>query len=206
MENQAGVDNTREALKGKRIVVINNDDDFAYTLKHMVGSLGATAEVVHYSKYEVSDDNSDLVIVGPGPGDPNDMENPKMKKLSGIVSELKQSGKKFFAECLGHQMLCRELDMELNKKDDPSQGVQKMITYFGTRERVGFYNSFAAQYQDIPDVEMAYDRESGEVHAMRNSHFASFQFHADSILSTNGFKLFGDTMEGLVTGDWRTAA
>ena len=207
MEDQSDIDNTREALVGKKITIINNEDDFAYTLKHMCRSLGAEAQVVHYSLYEVgADKQSDLVIVGPGPGDPNNMDDPKMKKLSGIVSELKSSGKKFFAECLGHQMLCRELGMDLRKKDDPSQGVQKTITYYGERQRVGFYNSFAAQYEDLPDVEMAYDRESGEVHAMRNSHFASTQFHPDSLLTTNGFMLFGDTMEGLMTGNWQAAA
>jgi phenazine biosynthesis protein phzE len=205
METQEHVDNTRDALKDKKITIINNEDDFVYTLKHMVKSLGATADVVKYSDYEVAGDNSDLVIVGPGPGDPNDMDNPKMAKLSRIVSELKSLGKKFFAECLGHQMLCRELGMELNKKDDSSQGVQASIDYFGERERVGFYNSFAAQYEKIADVDMAYDKESGEVHAMRNSHFASMQFHPDSLLSTNGFKLFGDTMEGLVTDNWNSS-
>ena len=127
------------------------------------------------------------------------MNNPKMARLSRIVSELKSSGKKFFAECLSHQMLCRELGLKINKKDDPSQGVQKVIDYFdGEKQRVGFYNSFAAQYEEIADVEMAYDQNSGEVHAMRNSHFASFQFHADSIFSTDGFKLFGDTLEDLM--------
>ena len=197
MEDQSDVDNTRPELVGKKIAIINNEDDFAYTLKHMCRSLGADAEVVNFLDYEVSGDSSDLVIVGPGPGDPNNMDDPKMKKLSGVVGELKSSGKKFFAECLGHQMLCRELGMDLRKKDEPAQGVQTMIDYFGERERVGFYNSFAAQYENIPDVEMSYDRSSGEVHAMRNSHFASTQFHPDSLLTTNGFKMFGDTMERL---------
>jgi phenazine biosynthesis protein phzE len=53
---------------------------------------------------------------------------------------------------------------------------------------VGFYNTFAAQapVKRIPGIDVSADPGTGEVHAVRGRRFAGVQFHAESILTSNG--------------------
>lgn len=197
-ENQEGVDNTLEAVRGKTITIVDGGDNFCHTLKHMMSSMGAIVRVVRYDEYDCASDSADLVVVGPGPGNPNDEHHPKMEKLRLVVRELRASGKKFLAVCLGHQILSRELGLEVSCQETPSQGVQEEIDLFGERQRVGFYNTFSAHHQEIPGVEMSYDERSGRVHALRTDQFESFQFHPESILSKNGFRILGETLTRLL--------
>jgi len=190
-ENQAGKDMTVEEIRGKRITIIMSDDDFAHTLGHMMGRMGADVSVRHYSGYDATKDSADLVVVGPGTGDPNNLNDPKMRSLAAILIDLEHSGRPFMAVCLGHQLLCKLKGMSVERKADPSQGVQRREKLFGeeTEEPVGYYNAFAAKYRDIPGVEISYDPETGEVHALRGKNFASFQFHPESVLTKNGFEI-----------------
>ena len=199
LEDQEGVNNTLEAVQGKAITVIDNEDDFCHTLKHMMTSMGAIVRVVSLDTYDCASDDADLVVVGPGPGDPNNKQNPKMQKLSRVVRELRASGKKFLAVCLGHQILSRELGMEVVRQETPTQGVRKQIDLFGEQQLVGFYNTFSARHQEVPGVEVAYDRESQCVHALRGDQFASFQFHPESVLTKNGFQILGETLTRLLS-------
>jgi len=198
-EDQERVDNRLEAVRRKRITVIDNEDNFCQTLKHMMTSMGAKVQVVSFKEYDCTSDNADLVVVGPGPGDPNDEDSSKMQQLRRVVHELRTSGKKFLAVCLGHQILCRELGMEVKQQETPSQGVQKEIDLFGERQRVGFYNTFSARRKKgIPGVRMSYDKGSKRVHALRNDQFASFQFHPESVLTKNGFQILGESLTRLL--------
>ncbi|MDD5041897.1 MAG: chorismate-binding protein [Candidatus Peribacteraceae bacterium] len=201
LEDQEGVDNTLEAVQGKTITIIDNEDDFCHTLKHMMTSMGAKVHVVSFQKYDCASDDAELVVVGPGPGDPNNEDDPKMQKLRSVVRELRRSGKKFLAVCLGHQILSRELGMEVARQKTPSQGIRKNINLFGERQLVGFYNTFSARRQkEIPGVQMSYDRKSQHVHALRGDQFASFQFHPESVLTENGFRILGQTLTRLLAG------
>ena len=67
-------------LAGKRVVVLDGEDDFVNMLRHVLGVLGLTSEVVRHEDYvDGALDGFDLVIVGPGPGDPRDDDDPKMR-------------------------------------------------------------------------------------------------------------------------------
>ena len=90
---------------------------------------------------------------------------------------------------------------DLQRRQEPNQGVQKQIDLFGAAERVGFYNTFAARaLQDrieIPEVgpiEISRDRETGEVHALRGPRFASMQFHPESVLTREGPRIIADLL------------
>jgi phenazine biosynthesis protein phzE len=64
--------------------------------------------------------------------------------------------------------------------------VQQSIDLFGRDEPVGFYNTFFATVTGQPPagVELA-TAQDGRVMATRSSHFYSFQFHVESVLTTN---------------------
>jgi phenazine biosynthesis protein phzE len=131
--------------------------------------------------------------MGPGPGDPGRYEQPKMRHLHTATGTLLARRRPFLAVCLSHQVLSLRLGLELRRRPVPNQGVQKEIDLFGRRERVGFYNTFAAhsgedkfEVDGVGLVEVSRDVDSGEVHALRGPHFASMQFHAESVLTQDG--------------------
>ena len=70
-------------LRGKHVVVLDGEDDFVNMLRHVLGVLGLTSSVIRHDEYDAAThdpvlDAADLVIVGPGPGDPRDEDDPKM--------------------------------------------------------------------------------------------------------------------------------
>ena len=171
-EDQEDADLSIEELHGVNITIIANGDDFCFTLRNMIVHMGANVNVVHYSEYEVAQDSSDLVIVGPGPGNPNNIGDEKMGRLHGIVQELRDSGKPMLGVCLGHQIICRQIGMDVAQKQNPSQGAWEQIDLFGHNQLVGFYNTFAAQNQEIDGVDVSFDESTNEVHAIQSDTYA----------------------------------
>src|SRR4051794_3916240 len=140
-------------LRGKSVVVLDGEDDFVNMLRHVLGVLGLTSSVVRYDDYaEGCLDGFDLVIVGPGPGDPRDDADPKMVTLRAATARLLDEGRPFLAVCLGHQALCHELGIPLAYKDIVFQGTQSPVEIDARTEPVGFYNTFVGRA--APDVEL----------------------------------------------------
>jgi phenazine biosynthesis protein phzE len=98
----------------------------------------------------------------------------------------------FVAVCLSHQVTSLRLGLPVHRCPAPNQGTRREIDLFGEREIVGFYNSFAARstVDAVDRIEVSRDQETGEVHALRGPHFATMQFHAESVLTRNGPRIF----------------
>lgn len=107
----------------------------------MIQSLGCEVNVVGYKEYEKQ--KQDILVFGGGPGNINDMDDPKMNRLREILAE--RGDTPLLGICLGCQAICQELDIEVKKLQTPLQGVQRdvCITPDGKTEKVGQYNSFA---------------------------------------------------------------
>lgn len=193
------------SLLGLKVLVVNAEDDFTAMIVQQLEALGLTSQV---ARYDVPYDPAgfDLVVMGPGPGDPRDLDDPKIAALNAATARLLHGRVPFLSVCLSHQVLSLRLGLELRRRDEPNQGVQRTIDLFGRPERVGFYNTFAAvsrvAHLDLPDggqVEVSQDPATGEVNALRGGHFASFQFHAESVLTVDGPRLFAAALKGVLT-------
>ncbi|MET9532433.1 anthranilate synthase family protein [Streptomyces sp. NPDC006649] len=190
-------------LTGLRVLVIDAEDTFTSMIRAQLRSLGLEVTVRRFDEpYSV--DGHDLVVMGPGPGDPCASADPKVAHLEATMRELLHAGRPFLAVCLSHQVLSRLLGLDLVRKDVPHQGLQREIDLFGRKEHVGFYNTFAAHStRDVIEaphascVEVSRDRDTGEVHALRAPRFASVQFHAESVLTRNGPRIVGELLAGL---------
>ncbi|MEE1782387.1 anthranilate synthase family protein [Streptomyces sp. SP17BM10] len=188
-------------LIGRRVLIVDAEDTFTSMIGHQLGAMGLEVTVRRFDEPYDTDDH-DLVVMGPGPGDPRDTGHPKIAHLRAAVSRLLREQRPFLAVCLSHQVLSTLLGLELARRDVPNQGVQKEIDLFGAPERVGFYNTFAARSDDDkithPEfgvVELSRDAATGEVHALRGRGFASMQFHAESVLTRDGVRI----VAGLLT-------
>ncbi|MEV4441597.1 anthranilate synthase family protein, partial [Streptomyces sp. NPDC049577] len=188
---------TEPVLAGRRVLVVDAEDTFTSMIDHQLRAMGLTVTVRRFDEpYDF--EGYDLVVMGPGPGDPREGDHPKIAHLHGAVRTLLAERRPFLAVCLSHQVLSLQLGFELARREVPNQGVQKEIDLFGSRERVGFYNTFAARSADdkaecegVGVVEVSRDPLTGEVHALRGPHFASMQFHAESVLTQDGPRIVG---------------
>jgi phenazine biosynthesis protein phzE len=193
------------ALKGKSVVILDGEDDFVNMLRHVLGVLGMNSTVVRHDEYvDGVLDEHDLVIVGPGPGDPRDDDDPKMATIRAAVDVLLAQRRPFLAVCLGHQALCHRLGIALTFKDIVFQGTQSPVSIAGRTERVGFYNTFVGRLRDgqtLPDgVTVEADALTGDVHVVRGPHYRGIQFHAESILTENGYDLIHHLVREILAG------
>ncbi|MGH3347013.1 MAG: anthranilate synthase family protein, partial [Nocardioides sp.] len=207
LADQAGAPSD-PALRGKHVRIIDGEDEFVNMLRHVLGVLGLTSDVVRHDELEPDVegsldrfiDGADLVIVGPGPGDPRDGDDPKMATLRAAVGRLLEREHPFLAVCLGHQALCHHLGLDLGYKDIVFQGTQSPVSIDGRTEQVGFYNTFVARAAgDLPTgVSVEADPDSRDVHLVRGPHFRGIQFHAESILTEHGYDLVHDLVRDLL--------
>ncbi|MEV0530026.1 anthranilate synthase family protein [Streptomyces sp. NPDC050439] len=191
-------------LAGRSVLVVDAEDTFTSMIGQQLRSLGLRVTIRRYDE-EYSFDGHDLVVMGPGPGDPQEAAHPKMRHLHTAVDTLLRERRPFFAVCLSHQVLGLRLGLPLRRRAVPNQGVQREIDLFGTAEHVGFYNTFALVSDDdlvIPDrvgpVRVSRDAATGEVHALRGENFASLQFHAESVLTRDGIRIIGTVLTDLL--------
>ena len=190
-------------LAGRTAIVLDAEDDFVTMLSHLLRVLGMEVTVLSHQEYEPGSlDGFDLVLLGPGPGDPRDRTDPKIAALGAAVDELLAERRPFLAVCLGHQILCDRLGLPLAYKDIVFQGTQTSVHILGRTESVGFYNTFVARVADrttLPaGVTVDVDADAGDVHLIRGPHFAGVQFHAESILTEHGYDLLRELVASLL--------
>jgi phenazine biosynthesis protein phzE len=192
-------------LAGRRALIVDAEDTFTSMIEHQMRSLGLNVSVRRFDE-PYTPNGYDIVVMGPGPGDPRDVANPKIAHLRGTIRRLLHEQRPFLAVCLSHQILCDLLGIQLVRREVPNQGLQKEIDLFGRRVLVGFYNTFAGHCErDVIAsaacgnlVEVSRDVSTGEVHALRSAGFQSMQFHAESVLTFDGVRIVRDMLADLL--------
>ena len=188
---------------GPRVLVVDAEDEFTWMMEHMLGAVGASVDVRPHDA-DLDPSEYALVVMGPGPGDPRRGEHPRIARMESLIRGLLAEGPPFIAVCLSHQILSRLLGLPVERRAVPNQGAQRTIDYFGEPARVGFYNSFAAVCDRDTlsvagdEVRVSRDPATGEVHALSGPRFRSAQFHAESVLSTDGERVFRSMLTDLL--------
>ncbi|MFK3985638.1 anthranilate synthase family protein [Micromonospora sp. NPDC050397] len=201
------------ALAGRRVLIIDGEDTFTGMLAHQLRALGLTVELRPWYDADLLGTGADpvgvggpadLVVVGPGPGDPGLLDDPKMATLRRLLTDLLGRERPTLAICLGHQLLSGLLGLRLHRREAPYQGLQREVDLFGTVRRVGFYSTFTALagtdelVTAYGPVEIARDAADGAVHALRGRSFAGVQFHPESVLSQDGLAVLGELLGRLL--------
>lgn len=191
-------------LAGRKVLIVDAEDTFTSMIYHQLQTLGM-AVTVHRFDEPYSFDGYDLIVMGPGPGDPRESDHVKIAHLRSAIRSLLDQRRPFLAVCLSHQVLSILLGFDLMRLPSPHQGLQKKIDLFGSYERVGFYNTFAAwsgedkvECPGVGLVEVSKDPQTGEVHALRGPGFASMQFHAESVLTEAGIRILSEFLSEVV--------
>ncbi|WP_416755822.1 anthranilate synthase family protein [Streptomyces sp. FW42] len=184
-----------DTLTGHALVV-DAEDTFTAMLAHVLRAAGLDVTVRRYDEpglREAALTHEGPLVLGPGPGDPSDTADPKMRFLRRLTAEVIAGNRHgVLGVCLGHELIAAELGLDIVRKEVPYQGAQTEIDLFGRPETVGFYNSFVAHCDDEAARELAAHgvevsrAANGEVHAVRGPGFAGVQFHPESVLSLDG--------------------
>ena len=180
---------------GLKAVVVDGEDTFTAMLRKQLEALGLSVEVRRYSE---PFDQADLLVMGPGPGDPRAVSDPKIAAMGTMIDRALDERRPMLAICLSHQLLALRLGFDLRRLDRPNQGVQRKIDLFGTGERVAFYNTFAAFDTGDTGVEVSRDERTGEVYALRGPRLAGLQFHPESIMTVDGTRLLTDAVRSVL--------
>ncbi|MEU2393672.1 anthranilate synthase family protein [Streptomyces sp. NPDC007369] len=191
-------------------LVVDGEDTFTAMLAHVLRAAGLSVTVRRFDEpglREAALAHGGPIVLGPGPGDPADASDPKMRLLRGLARELLAGHTGgLLGVCLGHELIAAELGLPLVRKAEPAQGAQVEVDLFGAREVVGFYNTFTAACDDGAEaelaahgVEVARDAATGEVHALRCAArgFAGVQFHPESVLTLRGAELLPALLSGV---------
>ncbi|WP_030291843.1 anthranilate synthase family protein [Streptomyces katrae] len=200
----------RPPARAGHALVVDGEDTFTAMLAHVLRVTGLEVTVRRYDDpglREAALSWTGPVVLGPGPGNPADAADPKMRMLRGLAGELLAGHRHgLLGVCLGHELLAAELGLRLVRKAEPAQGAQKRIDFFGREEVVGFYNTYTAHCPDAAaarlseqGVEVSRDAVTGEVHALRASAFAGVQFHPESILTLRGADLLRELLVEVTT-------
>ncbi|MGA5125834.1 anthranilate synthase family protein [Streptomyces pseudogriseolus] len=192
-----------EELTGHALVV-DAEDTFTAMLAHVLRAAGLEVTVRRYDEPGLREavlTHEGPLVLGPGPGDPSDTADPKMRFLRELTAEVLADGRHgVLGVCLGHELIAAELGLDIVRKEVPYQGAQTEIDLFGRPETVGFYNSFVAHCDEEAARELAAHgvevsrAANGEVHALRGPGFAGVQFHPESVLSLNGAAVVRELM------------
>lgn len=183
------------------VTLINNEDDFCLMLAHILKSMGCRTIVKDTFAYDPKSDDSDMVVVGPGPGDINDHKNKRMVRLRSILTDLKRNDKPLLGICLGHQALATLEGISVVQQKQSSQGMQRMVRVFDKDYRLGFYNSFSAVYSkdvaSMSHIKVDLD-DDGRIIAMQGPGFIGFQFHPESMMSEFGNDILAQALVRLL--------
>lgn len=181
-------------MLGRSAMVVDFEDQWTAMLAHQLRHLGMDVTVVRWEQF--TDCEADLLVCGPGPGDPRDLSDARIAFLDTVVRTRLSTGLPMLAVCLSHQVLARALGFDVVPLDRPQQGEQKVADVFGTPCTVGFYNAFVAR-GIVPGIDISADDMN--VNALRGNSFESVQFHPESVLSTDGIDLLSSAVHRLLT-------
>ena len=180
------------------ILLIDNYDSFSYNLFQLIGEIESDVVVFRNDKInlaEIEKLNPEAIILSPGPGKP---EN------AGICIDIV---KKFHDKipilgvCLGHQAICAAFGGKISHAKRLMHGKSSLISLnddeiFNKLDKkitVGRYHSLSLVKNTLPGELMVISKsmDDDEIMAIKHEKFNVYglQFHPESILTPDGFKI-----------------
>ncbi len=168
-----------------KIAFIDFQDSFSFNIVQSLMELGFEVKVYTYP-YHHEAWGYDLVVLGPGPGHPDEYSD-----VLPLIKERLESSKKIFGVCLGHQLIWRALDFPVVKSQIPLHGQKVKIkltsfwmNYLKLPEIVSVqrYNSLVVQIKEseVPQgITVLFSQD--ELQISKGPCWLSYQFHPESV-------------------------
>ncbi|WP_195988418.1 aminodeoxychorismate/anthranilate synthase component II [Clostridium sp. D53t1_180928_C8] len=188
------------------ILLIDNYDSFSYNLYQLIGVFDKNIVIIRNDEKTIEEINNmrpELIIISPGAGKPKD---------AGVCIEVVKyfKGKiPMFGVCLGHQVICEAYGSMVTYSKELMHGKtsivnikkgSKLFQNLGQRISVGRYHSLAVDNKKVPEeLIVTAVTEDGEVMAVEDNKNKIYgvQFHPESILTKEGYKIISNLLEQL---------
>lgn len=171
-----------------KALLIDFDDSFTYNVLQELVSIGIDTQVIHWLDFDELP-SVDLLVVGPGPGHPDDYQ-----RIFPLLEEWLKKERPYFGVCLGHQIFWRLHGEEVLRSKEPLHGQSFLLALsapwrkiFGIEGEVSVqrYNSLSVMEQvssRYPEYENLI--QGGEILATMGKRVLTYQFHPESVGTT----------------------
>lgn len=203
--------NRSDGVRMTKIFVLDNYDSFVYTLADYLQQLGSEVVVARNDSFldtEIEDrlQGFDGVLISPGPGNPGEAGLSLPMIRFAIERNLPLLG-----VCLGHQALAEALGGVVTHAEELMHGKTSQVSHTDSAMFKGVANPFrATRYHSLAVVSGTVPEElvvtaktaGGVIMAVEHKSAPAWgvQFHPESVLTEDGFKMLGNWLEsaGLV--------
>lgn len=186
----------------KHVCFLDFDDSFSYNVVQELVALGLEVQVLHWMDFENLPE-ADLLVLGPGPGHPDDYQ-----RIFPLVESWLKSGKSLLGICLGHQIFWRMQGEEVVQSREPLHGQkvklsltqdwQEWLTLPGTVE-VQRYNSLCVIAQSaLRNPHLTNFIQDDEILITRGKGVLTYQFHPESMGTSFRRSFFRPVLNRLV--------
>jgi anthranilate synthase component II len=181
-----------------KALLIDAYDSFSHIIYQYLRMIDVDTDVVRSGELSPSDalaHDSDFVLLGPGPGTPEDSGHVEMvQELRGV--------KPVLGVCLGLQSIATAYGARVSPAAHQMHGKTSTIDHDGSGVFAGLepgflatrYHSLIVEEPTVPAelIVTARSHDDGYVMALRHSSdlVEGVQFHPESILTDNGLELF----------------
>lgn len=164
---------------------IDFEDSFAFNVIQELTNTGIEVSVLNWKDYEENPIEG-LLVLGPGPGHPDDYQ-----QVYPLINSWIREKKPLFGVCLGHQILWRLQDESVVRSKLPTHGQKVKLELSSewaawlklpSTVYVQRYNSLAVLAQSAPrNPHLINFIQDDEILITRNEHILTYQFHPESI-------------------------
>lgn len=179
------------------LLLIDNFDSFTYNIVQGFERLGKRVQVIRPSSHFDFHPDIDRVVIGPGPGHPQDAHY-SLKVIEHFLGKIPLLG-----ICLGHQCLAHFFGGTICPASKPLHGKASVITHDGLKlyhqipspHSVIRYHSLIVNPLFVPScLQITAKTQEGEIMGLRHIDLPveSVQYHPDSILTEHGSQFFSN--------------
>lgn len=169
----------------KKATYIDFDDSFTYNVVQLLTEIGFEVDVVSWREFE-SLPSDGLLVVGPGPGHPDDYES-----IFPLLRAWLKQERPYFGVCLGHQIFWRIRGEDIYRSKLPVHGqrIKLSLSTFWKNWLGLSQDPFVQRYNSLAVIDTPGVRHSGlqnfiqdeEVFITSGPHIITYQFHPESI-------------------------
>lgn len=169
-----------------KVLLVDNFCSFTGNIYAALKRQGAIVSVVPPQKLD--DESFDRIVIGPGPGEPKDVQIIK-DQIPFLKTPL-------LGICLGHQLIAAAYGADIIRASRPFHGKQSLISHhfvhFPETLKVGRYHSLIVKASTLPEYVRPVAWAGNEIMALKHSELkqTGLQFHPDSFLTQSGDEFF----------------
>lgn len=186
----------------KKATFIDFEDSFSYNVVQELCDIGLEVEVLSWKDFD-KNPTEGLLVLGPGPGHPDDYQ-----RLFPLINDWLNEGRPLFGVCLGHQIFWRLQNEDVVRSKEPLHGQKvKLDLSPEWREWLKIEGEvFVQRYNSLTVLGQAALRnpyiqnfvQDDEIMISRTPNVITYQFHPESI-GTSFRKEFMMTLYSIMT-------